>query len=90
MAQTGVAQSLDLLKLCGSCSEKAAGFEQHGVRATLLGPAYDATERKEWSVARKCVHVSDRRKAEELIPPNFYAKPKTRRGAWEKAETREV
>jgi hypothetical protein len=31
-----VAQSFDLLKLCGSSSEKAADFEQHEVCASLL------------------------------------------------------
>ena len=31
-----VAQSFDLLKLCGSSSEKAADFEEHEVCATLL------------------------------------------------------
>ncbi len=35
-----VAQSFDLLKLCGSSSEKAADFEEHEVCATLLSSLF--------------------------------------------------
>jgi len=35
-AGSDVAQSFDLLKLCGSSSEKAADFKEHEARATFL------------------------------------------------------